>query len=157
MSKKPEDASQEAPKEETADNAQEYLDGWKRCKADYENLVRETDQRVSAAVKYGTEQLLLELLPSVDHFNYAFKSIPEEERDSGWLTGIEHIQTNFLKVLEEHGVEMIKSVGEKFDPQLHEAAEEVEGGESGIIAEELTAGFRLNGKVVRVATVKVYK
>lgn len=169
MSKKEkkEDASQVPEKDESKESmvqlqekCDEYLSGWKRARADYENLQRDTDERVQNGVKFATEGLLHELLPIVDHFKYAFNAIPEEARESGWLKGVEHIQTNFMRVLEGHGVEMIKTIGEQFDPQLHEAVEEVDGSakqKSGTIAEEVTSGFTLHGKVIKVASVKVVK
>lgn len=166
MSKKEkkEDACEVPQKEEPMTQLQEkcdeYLSGWKRARADYENLQRDTDLRVQNGVKFATEGLLHELLPIVDHFKYAFNAIPEEARESGWLKGVEHIQTNFMRVLEGHGVELIKTVGQQFDPQLHEAVEEVEASgkqKSGTIAEEVTSGFTLHGKVIKVASVKVVK
>lgn len=139
--------------------AEANLAGWQRATADYQNLVKETEKRIKDSSKYATEAFILELLPMVDHFKYAFQGIPEEERDSNWLKGIEHIQTNFIKILEDHGVEMIETVGKKFNPELHEAVEEVEvdGGKSGRVAEELASGFKLNGKLIQPAKVKVIK
>lgn len=155
---KPEKEEKKDPLTEAQGKAQEYLEGWQRCQADYQNLQKETEQRVADAARYGTEQLLMELIQTVDHFTYAFAGIPEEEKESSWLKGIEYIQTNFLKVLEEHGVEFIKTVGEELNTDLHEAVEEVEAeGESGTIAEEVASGFTLNGKVIRCAKVKVIK
>lgn len=145
------------PMVELQEKCDEYLSGWKRARADYDNLQRDTEKRVQDGVKYATEGLLHELLPIVDHFKYAFNAIPDEERENNWLKGVEHIQTNFLRVLEEHGVEMIPTVGKPFNPELHEAVEEVDGGKSGEIVEEVSAGFKLNGKVIKVATVKVAK
>jgi molecular chaperone GrpE len=156
----PEKEESTDPMVELQEKCDEYLSGWKRARADYENLQRDTDERVQNGVKFATEGLLHQLLPTVDHFKYAFNAIPEEERESGWLQGVEHIQTNFLRVLEEHGVELIKTVGEQFDPTLHEAVAEVEPSgkqKSGTIAEEVTSGFTLHGKVIKVATVKVVK
>ncbi len=135
----------------------EYLGGWQRARADYDNLQRQTAAKISDTIKHATEEFLQELLPMVDYFNYAFKGVPEEDRDSEWLKGMEHIQTNFLRILEAHGVRQIPTVGEPFDPELHEAVEEITGGESGVIAEEVAAGFRLNEKVIRIAKVKIYK
>lgn len=139
--------------------AGEYLAGWQRAQADYQNLQRDTARRVSDITKYATEGLLTELLPIVDYFQYAFKGIPESERNSNWLKGIEHIQTNFLRVLEDNGVVKIKTVGEQFNPAMHESLESVEdtGKEHGIIVEEVAPGFTLNGKVIRVAKVKIAK
>ncbi len=140
--------------------AEEYLNGWKRAQADYQNLQKETETRLKEVQKFATESLLLQLIPIVDHFKYAFKGIPEEERSSNWIVGVEHIQTNFLRILEEHGIEVIESVGKEFDTDLHEAVEEVEGAEgqkSGTVAEEMTTGFKMNGKVMQCAKVKVIK
>lgn len=145
--------------DELQEKCDEYLAGWKRARADYENLQKETTARIAENIKYGTEELLLELLPMVDHFTYAFKGIPDEEKGSNWLKGIEHIQKNFMKILEAHGVETIPTVGQKFNHEFHEAVEEieVEGGTSGEIVEEVASGFKLNGKIIRVAKVKVIK
>lgn len=146
--------------ETTLSKEDEYLDGWKRARADYENLQRETQDRIQRSVKFATEGLIQELLPIVDHFKYAFRAIPENEKESSWLVGIEHIQTNFLRVLEENGVTIIQTVGEKFNPEMHEAVEEVpakNGEKSGTIAEEVSTGFLLHGKVIKCATVKIFE
>lgn len=138
---------------------EEYLAGWQRARADYQNLQKDTARRITENSKYATEALLLELLPIVDHFKYAFKGIPAEERDSSWLKGIEYIQSNYMKILEEHGVEVIPTVGELFNPDLHESVEEVEadGVKTGIVVEEMATGFKLNGKVIQCAKVKIAK
>lgn len=137
----------------------EHLAGWKRAHADYQNVQKETAKRISDTIKYATEAFLMELLPMVDHFTYAFKGIPENERASNWLKGIEHIQTNFMRILQEHGVEVIPTVGTHFNPELHESVEEVsvEGVASGEVVEELATGFLLNGKVIKPAHVKIAK
>ncbi|MFC1598023.1 nucleotide exchange factor GrpE [Patescibacteria group bacterium] len=160
--KTPEKKVRKKPKNELQECQQlaaEATAGWQRAVADYQNLQKEAEKRVSESIKYGTEALLHELLPMVDHFKFAFAGIPEEERDGAWLKGIEHIQTNFMKILEEHGVEMIETVGAKFDPEVHEAVEEVEDGDGkpGTVAEEVASGFRLNGKLIQPAKVKVNK
>lgn len=138
---------------------EEYLAGWQRARADYQNLQKDTARRITENSKYATEALLLELLPIVDHFKYAFKGIPPEERDSNWLKGIEYIQSNYMKILEEHGVEVIPTVGELFNPDLHEAVDEVEadGVKTGVVVEEMATGFKLNGKVIQCAKVKIAK
>jgi len=145
--------------EEWKKKAGEYLAGWQRAQADYQNLQKESERRMSETIKYATEGFLLELLPIVDHFKYAFKGVPETEKKSSWLVGIEHIQKNLMKILEEHGVSVVKTVGETFNPEVHEAIEEVEvqDGKSGTIIEEVATGFTLNGKVIQYAKVKVIK
>jgi len=159
----PEAAGQAAegatPEQDLQQQAGEYLAGWQRAQADYKNLQRDTARRVSDITKYATQDLLTQLLPIVDYFAYAFKGIPEAERDSSWLKGVEHIQTNFLRVLEDNGVNKIKTIGEAFNPSMHESLDTVEGTgkEHGIIVEEVAPGFTLNGKVIRPAKVKIAK
>lgn len=151
------------PLEAAQKEAAENLAGWQRCMADYKNLVADADRRVGDARKYGSTSLLMELLPMVDHFNYALKGMPADMADSPFLKGVEYIQQNFMKVLEENGVKVIPTVGEVFDTAVHESVEEVEQnaagetGKSGTVAEEMATGFTLNEKVIQVAKVKVYK
>lgn len=142
-----------------AKKAEENLEGWKRAQADYQNLQKETQQRMQEVSKFATQQFVLELLPMVDHFQYALAGIPDEDKDNAWAKGIEYIQKNFLTILQSHGVEMIDALGKPFDPHMHEAVEEVEveGKESGTVAEVLANGFTMGDKVIQVAKVKVVK
>lgn len=151
----------DAPLEEKdlAQQAGEYLAGWQRAQADYQNLKRDTAKRMSDTIKYANEDLLTQLLPILDYFTYAFNGVPDAERNSSWLKGVEHIQTNFIRVLEDNGVNKIKTVGEMFDPTMHESLETIEGTgkEHGTIIEEVAPGFTLSGKVIRSAKVKIAK
>lgn len=128
---------------------QEYLAGWQRAKADYANLQKETEKRMSEFRQYAQADLLEQLFPLVDYFKQGFSLVPEEEKDSAWMQGIRHIQDNLNKILQENGVEEIKTVGEKFNPELHEAVK----GEGEEIVQEVSTGFKLNGQVVRPAKV----
>lgn len=155
----PTDAPTESsPLSEAEQKAQEYLLGWQRCQADYQNLQKETARRMAEHSKYATEGLLEELLPLVDYFKFAFNGVPEAEKNSPWLKGVEHIQTNLLNILRNNNVEMMEVVGKSFDANLHDAVAEVDSDqESGTIVEEVTPGFTLNGKVIRHAKVKTAK
>lgn len=138
--------------------AETNLDGWKRAKADYANLQKEHASKWEEMMKYAHSGFVLELLPLVDYFKYGFTSVPENQKNSPWMQGIQHIYNQLLEILKRQGVEEVKSVGEKIDPNLHEAVEEVESGEpQGTILEEVKSGFRLNGKVIQHAKVKVSK
>lgn len=138
--------------------AEENMLGWKRAQADYQNLQKETQKRIQDMAQFATAGFVTELLPMVDHFKYALNGIPAEERDNAWVKGIEYIQQNFMKILEEHGVEVMNPVGQPFNPEEMEAVEEVEGdGESGIVVEEVATGFKMNGKLLQAAKVKVIK
>lgn len=137
--------------------AAEYLAGWQRAKADYANLKKESDQKIIELTKYANEELIRELLPLVDYFKSALRAVPKEEAGSGWVEGIRHIQTRLLEIMAYHGVKEMDVVGEKFNPELHEAVEQVEGNKSGIITEEVRTGFYLHDKVLQPARVKVAK
>ena len=69
---------------------------------------------------------------------------------------VDLVRKQLVEILKKHGLEEIKAVGEKFNPEFHEAVEQVEsGGEEGIVMEEAQKGYLLNGRVIRVAKVKV--
>ena len=133
--------------------AEEYLNGWKRAKADYLNLKKEMEAQNKEIKEWLSKIFLLPILDIMDNFDRA-----------GILdVGIEGIKKQFEDFLKANGVEEMKVVGEKFDPLKHEAIESVEGGppaqggESGRIIEEVRRGYLVNGEVLRPAKVKVYK
>jgi len=108
--------------------------------------------------RYAKEDMILALLPTVDSFDLATKHLPEELKDSDWAKGIMCIKGMFENFLRDAGVSEIKSVGEKFDPNLHEAVGETESEEEeGTVTEEIQKGYRLGDKVIRAAKVKVAK
>lgn len=138
--------------------AEAHLEGWKRAKADYANLQKEHAAKWQEMMQFANSNFILELLPLVDYFKYGYKAVPEEQKNSPWMQGIQHISHQFMEILKRNGVEEIKTVGEKIDPNLHEAVEEVKSDRPhGTILEEVTSGFRLNGKVIQHAKVKVAK
>lgn len=136
----------------------EYLNGWKRAKADYINFKREMEKREIELIQFANASLILEILPIYDNFKLAWKHIPEEhKKNDEWLKGIEHIKNQFQALLKNIGIEEIKTVGEKFDPNFHEAVakEKAEGKEVGIILEEIKSGYKMHDKVIEHAKVKV--
>ena len=139
--------------ENSRKQADEYLNGWKRAKADYLNLKKEMEAQNKEIREWLSKIFLLPMLEIMDNFDRA-----------GTLdAGIENIKKQFQDFLKANGVEEMKVVGEKFDPLKHEAVESVEGGppaqagESGRIIEEVRRGYLVNGEVLRPAKVKVYK
>lgn len=137
---------------------EEYLDGWKRAKADYINQKREFEKREKELIQFANAGLILELLPIYDNFKLAWKHIPEEHRKNDeWLKGIEHIKNQFQGMLKNLGIEEIKTVGEQFNPEMHEAVskEKVAGKAAGTILDEIKGGYQLYGKVLEHAKVKV--
>lgn len=138
--------------------ANEYLNGWKRAKADFINYKKRQEEAMALFRKYAREDFVLEFLPILDYFNEAVKHLPENGNQSEWIRGIAAIKTQLERILRNNGVREIKTVNEKFNPEFHEAVEAVESDkESGIILEELRKGYMLKEKVIRAAKVKVAK
>jgi len=137
-----------------------YRTGWQRALADYKNLQREISERRAEWVQMSEVQILDEFIPVYDNFKKAFSVnftdwSPEQKN---WLKGIEYIMKQFGDVLKSHQIEEIKTVGEKFDPTLHEASGEEESEtESGMILREVSAGYRIGQKVIKAARVVVAK
>lgn len=136
--------------------AAEYLEGWKRAKADLENMEKRQREMQSDLVKFANAEMVVDLLPVVDNFERAFGSLSDDDRLNSWVKGFEYILQQLLGVLNTHGVIKFSSAGELFDPEKHEAIEHVEG-EADKVIEEVVAGYTMHGKVIRHAKVKVGK
>ena len=139
--------------------AEEYLNGWKRAKADYLNLKKEFEKERTELIKFANAALILDLLPIYSHLEKAFKQVPEEQIQSAWVKGLSHIKKEFEDFLKNLGLEKIKSEGEKFNPEFHEAVEQSTEGQapSGTIVKEVEPGFQMYGKVIKPAQVIVKK
>lgn len=139
--------------------AQEYLAGWQRAKADYLNLQKETEKRRQETVEFANALFMSEVLPVYNHFKLALKHLPPESQGADWLVGLEQIHKQFQEFLKKYNISEIPTVGEKFDHNLHEAVahEEREGFEPDQIFEEVQPGYLLGDKVLAPAKVKVAK
>lgn len=135
--------------------SEDYLNSWKRTAADFENYKKRQDREAKELVQFAQEVTVVKMLPTLEALEQALRQAPQDEKFKTWSEGVIKIVQQLEKVLLEMGIEKIKSVGEKFNHELHEAVEMVEGGESGKILEEVQAGYKLNGKVIRPAKVKV--
>lgn len=135
---------------------EEYLNGWKRSKADFENYKKDELKRVSSLIEYSQRVLLLELLNIVDDFEVAENQIPEEEKNE-YIKGLLQIKSRLDEFLSKFGVEVISAVGKDFDPNFHEAVEMVDGEKSGVVVEEVSKGYIKSGKLIRPTKVKVIK
>lgn len=149
----------ELQKEDWENKAGEYLEGWKRAKADYINYKREVEERQKEMAQFAFLGAAMKFFPIVDNFEEAFKHIPADVKDSEWLYGIKHIKKQMEDLLKDLGFERMKTVGEKFNTMFHEAVatEEKEGFSSDMIFEEVRAGYTLGGKTLIAAKVKVAK
>lgn len=131
-----------------------------RTRADFENYRKRVDAEKQAARESGQAGAVMKLLPVIDNIDRAVAYLPEELKDNKWAQGVAGLVKNLEKSLEGLNVARIDAKpGTAFNPELHEAIqfdEEAEG-ENEVIAEELQAGYLLNGQPIRHAMVKVTK
>ena len=138
----------------------EYKNNWLRALADYQNLQKETVARRVEWAQMSERQILEEFIPIYEHLKLAIsnKQNKQSAGEDSWADGIKNVIKQFQSVLKEHGVEEIKTVGEKFNPNLHEAVQEQESeSESGIIINEISGGYKMGDKVIKAAKVIVAK
>jgi len=145
--------------EECEKQRNEYLAGWQRARADFLNYKKEEMERVKSMIKYEQEEFFMEVLPILDNFEIIEKKLADNLKSNDNVKGVIQIKNQILNLLKHYDIEEIKAIDEKFDPNLHEAVEEVkkEGLQSGMIIEEIQKGYMMNGKILRPAQVKVVK
>ncbi|MDO8474555.1 MAG: nucleotide exchange factor GrpE [bacterium] len=141
--------------EETKSQRDEYLAGWQRARADFMNHKKEERERMREFIKFSEEELLAELLPIADNLEFALAQL--KDREDIVSKGFLQIAMLVKRFLKDHQVEELKTEGQKFNPEFHEAAGEVakEGAEPGTIVEVLLKGYTLHGKLIRPAKVKI--
>lgn len=145
--------------EECQKQKEEYLLGWQRARADLLNYKKEEMERIGELIKYADTELILKILPILDNFDIVEKKLSENLKNDENVKGLLLIKNQILDFLKNQGVEEIKSVGKKFDPNFQEIVEEAEkeGVESGIVLEEIQKGYTIHGRLLRPAKVKVAK
>mgnify|MGYP000710493497 CR=1 FL=1 len=128
----------------------------KRIQADFINYRRRSEDERTEIIDIAKTAVMTSLLPVLDNFKRAAEHLPKELESNQWAKGIEGIEKQFEKAMEELGVKKFESLGQKFDPHRHEAVGEVESdqGEDTVV-EELQPGYELNGRILRPAIVKV--
>lgn len=129
-----------------------------RTRADFENYRKRVELEKAAARDAGQASAILKLLPVVDTIERAVSHLPEGLKENKWAQGIVGLVKNLEKALENLNLRRIDAKpGIEFSPDLHEAIQfdEDATGEKEVIAEELQAGYLLNGRPVRHAMVKV--
>ena len=134
----------------------ELTEALQRERADAMNLRRRHDEQVASLKNVVKANVIGELLPVIDNFERALKHVPKELDDNDYVKGVQGVVKQFEKTLAEMGVERIKTVGEPFDPRVHEAVQLEDGdGTREVVSEELQSGYRVGDDVIRHAMVKV--
>lgn len=143
--------------EKSKAEAEEYKIGWQRALADYQNLQKETSSRRAEWAQMSEQQILEEFIPVYEHLKMSMNGVADESNP--WIDGVKHVLKQFADILKSHGVEEIKTVGERFDPKYHEAIghEAIEGAGEDEIVKEISGGFKMGDRVIKAARVMVNK
>ena len=131
-----------------------------RTRADFENYRKRVDAEKAAAREAGQSSAILKLLPVIDNIERAIAYTPEELKDNSWVQSVAGLVRHLEKSLESLNLMRIDAKpGTDFDPELHEAIQfdEDATGDKEVVADEMQAGYTLNGHVIRHAMVKVTK
>ena len=127
-----------------------------RTAADFDNFRKRTRRDIEDAQRKSVEKVLLEVLPVSDNLERAVQAAQQGGDVGAVVEGVTMVLRFFEDALSRLGVERVPSVGQPFDPSIHEAVQQVESDESpGTVVNELTPGYRMNGKLVRPALVGV--
>lgn len=144
--------------EELEQQVAELTADLQRTRADFENYRKRVELEKTAARNAGQANAILKLLPVIDNIERAIVHQPAELADNKWVQGIAGLVKNLEKSLESLNLQRIVATpGTVFNPELHEAIQfdETAEGDQEVIAEELQAGYTLNGQPIRHAMVKV--
>ncbi|BAS45975.1 heat shock protein GrpE [Staphylococcus schleiferi] len=128
-----------------------------RLYAEFENYKRRIQNEAQIQKKYEAQSVLTDVLPALDNFERALKIEGDDESFNSLKKGVEMVYDSLTKALEDNGLERIKTEGEQFDPNYHQAViqDDHPDYESGQITEELQPGYKLNDRVLRASMVKV--
>lgn len=144
---------------ELEEKINELTDKELRQKAEFINYRKRKEDETSRMLKYANEDIVKELLPSIDNLERAISMDDDnlEDEVSKFLSGVKMIYCNMNNVLEKHGVTEIEALNVEFDPNVHQAVltEVKEGVAPGIVIEVLQKGYKLKDRVIRPAMVKV--
>jgi molecular chaperone GrpE len=136
-----------------------------RTMAEMENLRRRTEREVTDAKTYGVTSFARDMLNVADNLARALESLPEEARASadgalkGLIEGVELTMRDLTSALGRHGVKKLEPLGEKFDPNFHQAMFEAPNEElpAGTVAQVVQSGWRIGDRVLRPAMVGISK
>lgn len=134
-------------------------DKYLRLAAEFENYKKRMNRDLTRRVEFANEELLREFLPIMDDLERTVQAVEDDSGEEHLRKGIELVYNNFKNILKRRGVEPIDSVGEPFDPELHEAVMTMESDEhdSNTVTQEFERGYQLGEKVLRHAKVVVSK
>ena len=149
-------SSTKHPTEEFEQQIAELTEALQRERADVINVRRRHDEQIVNLKTVAKASVVRQLLPVIDNFERALKHVPADLEKNDYIKGVQGVVKQFEATLKEIGVHRIKTVGEPFNPVVHEAISMEEGdGTTEVVLEELQAGYQLGDEVIRHAMVRV--
>lgn len=135
----------------------ELEDRVKRQMAEFENFRKRTEKEKAAMFETGAKSVIEKILPVVDNFERGLTMVPEEEKGSAYVEGMNKVYKQLMTELANMGVKPIEAAGKEFDPNFHNAVMHVEdeGVGENIVVEEFQKGYTYRDSVVRYSMVKV--
>ena len=144
-------------KDKKDEKIEELTDMVKRQMAEFDNYRKRTEKEKSSMYEIGAREVIEKILPIVDNFERGLAAVPEEEKDSPFVEGMNKVYRQLLSSFEGMGVKAIESVGQEFNPDYHNAVMHVEDEEAGenTVVEEFQKGYTYKDTVIRHSMVKV--
>ncbi len=152
-------SAMQADKEKAEKECRDYLDGWQRERAEFQNYRRRVERDQAQEKLNITGQVIKKYLPILDDMERALKTRPAQGEGAAWSEGVELIYRKLQTILENEGVERIPAESQLFDPTMHEALthEDSPDHESGQVIEVIQQGYKIGDRVLRPALVRVAK
>ena len=131
--------------------------------ADFENFKKRNAKEIEQQLAYANEKLIKEMLPIVDNLcrakDHSGECENNKEQFAKFVNGLDLILKQFNEVLTKFGVKELSSIGEKFNPEFHEAMDQVEtqDHDNGTVVNEYQKGYLLNDRLIRPSRVSVSK
>jgi molecular chaperone GrpE len=144
---------------ESEEQTKELEDRLLRLAAEFDNYRKRTAKEFGYLVKNANENLILQLLNTLDNFERALDSAKTSNDYENFHKGVELIYTHMKDILTKEGLKEIEALGKPFDPNFHEAVNQAESDEydEGIVMEEMSKGYMLNDRLLRASKVVVSK
>lgn len=130
-----------------------------RSAADMDNFRKRKEREKEELRKYGSDKIIADLLPAVDNLERALEHAQKTEEESSISDGVRMVHRQIVSSLEKHGITSFESVGEKFDPQRHEAIQQIETTEfdTNVVMQEFQKGYFIHDRLLRPALTVVAK
>lgn len=128
-----------------------------RTMAEFDNFRKRTEKEKTQMFEIGAKSIIEKILPVIDNFERGLGTVSEEEKNNGFVQGMEKIYKQLLTSMEDTGLKAIEAVGKEFDPNYHNAVMHGDDPEQGdnLVVEEFQKGYMYKDSVVRHSMVKV--